>query len=279
MIGEAADAPAAAKLVARPPPRRARARPADAGRRPARATSPRLRESAPGTAIVVLTMQNDPRGARDLLRAGAAGYVLKQAAERQLTEAIRIAAGGGSYVDPELGGALAKLEADPLEAPERARAASCCAWSRSATPTARSASSSSSASARSRSTAPSCCEKLGIESRPELVRFAIANGVIDAGGGRRLSRLSPRRRGAAAVDPGAPAGLGAHRRSRRRAARPARASRAGRGRRRSAAGSKPPPSSSTAIRTVPRPASARRGSALRAAACLTTLFSASWTRR
>ena len=60
-------------------------------------------------------MQNDPRKARDLLRAGAAGYVLKQAAERKLTEAIRVAAGGGSYIDPELGGALAKLEADPLE--------------------------------------------------------------------------------------------------------------------------------------------------------------------
>ena len=74
-----------------------------------------LRESAPDTAIVVLTMQRDPRKARELLRAGAAGYVLKQAADRKLTEAIRIAAGGGSYIDPELGGALAKLEADPLD--------------------------------------------------------------------------------------------------------------------------------------------------------------------
>ena len=74
-----------------------------------------LRESAPETAIVVLTMQNDARRARELLRAGAAGYVLKQAAERNLIEAIRIAAEGGAYVDPELGGALANLEADPLE--------------------------------------------------------------------------------------------------------------------------------------------------------------------
>src|SRR5689334_15171049 len=56
-----------------------------------------LRENVPTTAIIVLTMQSDPRKARELLRAGAAGYVLKQAAERKLTEAIRIAAGGGSY--------------------------------------------------------------------------------------------------------------------------------------------------------------------------------------
>ena len=99
----------------RPPPRRAGARPADAGRRAGAATSRACARALPATAIVVLTMQSDPRRARDLLRAGAAGYVLKQAAERKLTEAIRTAAGGGSYIDPELGGALAKLEADPLE--------------------------------------------------------------------------------------------------------------------------------------------------------------------
>src|SRR6201989_1215947 len=64
----------------------------------------RLREEVPGTAIVVLTMQADPRRARELLRAGAAGYVLKQAAERQLTAAIRTAAGGGSHIAPQRGG-------------------------------------------------------------------------------------------------------------------------------------------------------------------------------
>ncbi len=114
MIGEAADAAGAAKLVE---DRRPDVLVLDLqmpGAEP-RQDIPRLRQSSPATAIVVLTMQNDPRAARDLLRAGASGYVLKQAAERQLGEAIRIAAGGGSYVDPELGGAMAKLEADPLE--------------------------------------------------------------------------------------------------------------------------------------------------------------------
>ena len=42
---------------------------------------PRLRESAPETQIVVLTMQNDPAFAREALRAGAIAYVLKEAAE------------------------------------------------------------------------------------------------------------------------------------------------------------------------------------------------------
>ena len=114
VIGEADDAASAAKLT--------RDRRPDVlvldlqmpGAEPARDIDD-LREKAPSTAIVILTMHSDARRARDLLRAGAAGYVLKQAAERNLTEAIRTAAGGGSYIDPELGAAMARLEADPLD--------------------------------------------------------------------------------------------------------------------------------------------------------------------
>src|SRR5262245_22863618 len=90
VIGEAGDAPTAQKLV--------RDRRPDVlvldlqmpGADPASDVSA-LREEVPGTAIVVLTMQSDPRRARDLLRGGASAYVLKQAAERQLTAAIRAA--------------------------------------------------------------------------------------------------------------------------------------------------------------------------------------------
>ena len=42
---------------------------------------PRLRADAPGTQIVVLTMQEDPAFARAALRSGAIGYVLKDAAD------------------------------------------------------------------------------------------------------------------------------------------------------------------------------------------------------
>jgi two-component system response regulator NreC len=114
VIGEAADAAAAARLVEDRLPDVLVLDLQMPGADPVRDIA-RLRESVPGTAIVVLTMQNDPRTARDLFRAGASGYVLKQAAERKLTEAIRAAAEGRSYIDPELGGALARLEADPLE--------------------------------------------------------------------------------------------------------------------------------------------------------------------
>jgi two-component system, NarL family, response regulator NreC len=139
-----------------------------------------LREKVPSTAIIVLTMRSDPRKARELLRAGAAGYVLKQAAERKLTEAIRIAAGGGSYIDPELGGAMAKLEADPLDdLSDRDRELlRLLALGHTNREIGEQLFLSVRAIEVNRS---KLLEKLGIESRPELVRFAIANGIIETG--------------------------------------------------------------------------------------------------
>ena len=61
------------------------------------------RSSAPDTQIVVLTMQNDPAFAREALRAGAIGYVLKEAADSELVQAVRLAAEGRTYLSPELG--------------------------------------------------------------------------------------------------------------------------------------------------------------------------------
>jgi two-component system response regulator NreC len=72
---------------------------------------PRLRRVAPDTQIVVLTMQSDPAFAREALRAGALGYVLKEAADGELVQAVRSAARGRTYLNPELG---ARLAAEPL---------------------------------------------------------------------------------------------------------------------------------------------------------------------
>jgi two-component system, NarL family, response regulator NreC len=68
---------------------------------------PRFAEASPDTKIVVLTMQADPQFAREALRAGAVGYVLKEAADSELVEAIRRAAAGETYLNPRLGAALA----------------------------------------------------------------------------------------------------------------------------------------------------------------------------
>jgi two-component system, NarL family, response regulator NreC len=73
---------------------------------------PQLRTEMPDTQIVVLTMQNDSAFARAALRAGAVGYVLKDAADAELMNAVELAAEGRTYLNPELG---ARLAAEPKD--------------------------------------------------------------------------------------------------------------------------------------------------------------------
>jgi two-component system response regulator NreC len=75
---------------------------------------PEIRAEHPGTQIVVLTMQNEPAYARQALAAGALGYVLKEAAETELIDAVRRAAAGEPYLNPRLG---ARLAAEPPPGP------------------------------------------------------------------------------------------------------------------------------------------------------------------
>jgi two-component system response regulator NreC len=79
---------------------------------------PQIREEAPTTAIVVLTMQNDPAFARRALQSGAAGFVLKEAADDELLEAIRQASNGGTYLNPTLGARLAAAPPEPAGPPD-----------------------------------------------------------------------------------------------------------------------------------------------------------------
>jgi two-component system response regulator NreC len=61
-------------------------------------------------------MQSDPEIARKALRAGATGFVLKEAAEAELIQAVRLAAAGRTYLNPELGAKLA-AQAPPETGP------------------------------------------------------------------------------------------------------------------------------------------------------------------
>jgi len=79
---------------------------------------PRVSERSSGTAVVVLTMQEDPSFARHALQAGAAGYVLKDSANAELVEAVRRAAAGETYLAPRLGAALAASPAAPSGPPD-----------------------------------------------------------------------------------------------------------------------------------------------------------------
>jgi two-component system response regulator NreC len=68
---------------------------------------PEIRAASPGTKIVVLTMQKEPAFARQALQLGVLGYVLKEAADDELVQAVRSAARGGTYLQPALGARLA----------------------------------------------------------------------------------------------------------------------------------------------------------------------------
>lgn len=76
------------------------------------AAIPEIREESPDTQIVVLTMQGEPAFAREAMQAGALGYVLKEAADAELVRAVRMAADGQTYLQPELGARLAAEPAD-----------------------------------------------------------------------------------------------------------------------------------------------------------------------
>lgn len=73
---------------------------------------PALRASCPGTAVVVLTMEDDPALAREALRSGASGYVLKEAAAQELVRALRAVVAGRTHVDPSLAAALVAAPRD-----------------------------------------------------------------------------------------------------------------------------------------------------------------------
>ena len=85
---------------------------------PGRPTLPEIPDLASSTAVVVLTMQNDPGFARQALGAGARAYVLKEAADTELVEAVRAAANGGTYLNPQLGARLAAAPPEPAGPPD-----------------------------------------------------------------------------------------------------------------------------------------------------------------
>jgi DNA-binding NarL/FixJ family response regulator len=88
---------------------------------------PEVLKDAPEAKVLVLSMQDDPRYVREAFEAGAAGYVLKEAADTDVVAALREVASGGRYVHPALGARLVAAEAaerkraeqDPLSDRER----------------------------------------------------------------------------------------------------------------------------------------------------------------
>jgi DNA-binding NarL/FixJ family response regulator len=88
---------------------------------------PALLQAVPDARVLMLSMQDDPRYVREAFEAGASGYVLKEAADTDVVEAVRAVASGERYVHPALGARLVaaeseerkRAESDPLSERER----------------------------------------------------------------------------------------------------------------------------------------------------------------
>jgi DNA-binding NarL/FixJ family response regulator len=62
----------------------------------------KIAASVPEAAILILSMHSEPACVRNCLEAGARGYLLKNAMDLELVEAVKTLAAGGRVLDPRL---------------------------------------------------------------------------------------------------------------------------------------------------------------------------------
>jgi DNA-binding NarL/FixJ family response regulator len=139
---------------------------------------PELARVAPDAKILVISSQAAPSSVRRALGAGAAGYLPKRTSDRELLSAIRLVAGGAGHVDPELGARLVTDHGSPALDPlsERERdIVQLLALGHTNQEIGRRLF----ISVRTVDTHRAhVMQKLRLETRAELVMFALANGVI-----------------------------------------------------------------------------------------------------
>jgi two-component system response regulator NreC len=134
-----------------------------------------LRAASPETAIVILTMEDDPAFVAPAWNAGAAGYVLKESSRTDLVRAIRTVGKGGRYVDPAIGGWALSSAEDAVLTDRELEVLRLVALGHT-----------NSEIAMKLYISPRTVEthranvqaKLGVTGRPELVRYALEHGVI-----------------------------------------------------------------------------------------------------
>jgi DNA-binding NarL/FixJ family response regulator len=145
---------------------------------------PAVLAAVPDVKVLVLSMQDDPHYVREAFAAGAAGYVLKEAADSEVVGAVRAVAAGERYVHPALGARLVaaeaeerrRTEADPLSDRER-EVLRLLALGHTNQEIAKSLY----ISVRTAETHRAhIMQKLRLRSRAELVRYALDNGLIES---------------------------------------------------------------------------------------------------
>ena len=145
--------------------------------------TPDIRAAAKSAAVLVLSMQDDPSYVREAFASGASGYVLKEAVDVEVVQAVREVAAGRKYVHPALGARLAAAEAedaaksasDPRSERER-EVLRLLALGHTNQEIAKMLY----ISVRTAETHRAhIMQKLGLQTRAELVRHALASGLLD----------------------------------------------------------------------------------------------------
>jgi two-component system response regulator NreC len=144
---------------------------------------PALLQALPDVKVLMLSMQDDPRYVREAFDAGASGYVLKEAADTDVVDAVRAVAAGERYVHPALGARLIaaeseerkRAESDPLSERER-EVLRLLALGH----TNQEIAALLYISVRTAETHRAhIMQKLGLSSRAELVRYALDRGLVE----------------------------------------------------------------------------------------------------
>jgi two-component system response regulator NreC len=150
------------------------------------AVTKKLKPDFPDLKILILTIHEDEALVREAIKAGASGYILKAAAERELVSAIGVLMRGDMYVDPAL---LRPLVSEATKDPDSEHDSV-----EALTPrekdvlelivlgfTNRQIGEALSISTRTvEGHRANLSEKTGSHSRADLVRFARENGLIDS---------------------------------------------------------------------------------------------------
>ena len=144
---------------------------------------PALLQAVPEVKVLMLSMQDDPQYVREAFEAGASGYVLKEAADTDVVDAVRAVAAGERYVHPALGARLIaaeseerkRAESDPLSERER-EVLHLLALGH----TNQEIAALLYISVRTAETHRAhIMQKLGLSSRAELVRYALDHGLVE----------------------------------------------------------------------------------------------------
>lgn len=138
-----------------------------------------LREQAPDTRVVVVTMENNPLFAQRALDAGALGFVVKDYADDELPQAVRAASRGERFLSPRLAARLESFHRSLTDhdlTPREVEILRLIALGHTSVEVARMLHISPRTVESHRARVHN---KLGLSTRAELVRYALGRGLLN----------------------------------------------------------------------------------------------------